>query len=175
MITDVKPTIVGLSSIFRELINAHKRLSACALELRDALVACDHELIERLTKENERISAEVRRLENKRISFLRETGIDDNRAASFSALEEVLAGVQLTEDEQKAFEDLKDLRAELAKEIHQADHHNQLNLTLAGQALEFHEFCLQLLMNASSGDVTGYTPKGPSRPEKDTSFIDGLA
>ena len=175
MIADVKPTIEGLTIIFRELVAAHKMLSAYALELRDALVACDHEQITRLTKENERVSADIRRIENRRIAFLRETGFEDDRAGSFSAFEETLAGIELTEDEQKILRELKDLRVEMAKEIHQVDHHNQLNLTLARQALEFHELCLQLLVNASSGDVTGYTPDGPSRSDKNTSFIDGMA
>jgi hypothetical protein len=175
MLTDVKPKLDGLSAILAELIDAHKRLAACALGLRDALVACDNDAIERLCRENERIAADVRKLENKRIEFLRDAGLNEPASASFSSLEKAIAGAELTDEEKTALDDLRKLRLELAGYINHVDHHNQLNLTLVGQALEFHEFSLRLLINAAGGEATGYTPEGPSHPEKDSGIFNGLA
>ena len=175
MITDIKSTIDGLNSILTELVEAHKRLTACVMDLRGALVACDHETIDRLTRESEKISAEVRRLEGKRIEFLRGAGMEENSLKDISSIEKVLKEIELSIEEREAFESLKLLRSELAGHIHQVDHHNQLNLTLVGQALEYHDFCLRLLVNAASGENTGYTPDGPSRSDEGTGFIDGRA
>jgi flagellar biosynthesis/type III secretory pathway chaperone len=175
MLTDIKSTIDGLNSILTELVEVHKRLTACVIELRDALVACDHETIDRLTRESEKISAEARRLEGRRIGFLREAGLEDGSLQDISSIEKVLMEIELSVEEREAFESLKALRSELAEHIHRVDHHNQLNLTLVGQALEYHNYCLQLLVNAASGDTTGYTPDGPSRSGEGTGFIDGRA
>lgn len=175
MLNDIKSTIDGLNSILTTLIEVHKRLTACVMELRDALVACDHETIDRLTRESEKISAEVRRLEGKRIEFLRDAGLEDDSLQDISSIEKVLMKIELSTEERDAFESLKVTRSELAEHIHRVDHHNQLNLTLVGQALEYHDFCLQLLVNAASGETTGYTPDGPSRSSEGSGFIDGRA
>jgi len=175
MITDIKSTIDGLNSILTELVEMHKRLTACVIELRGALVACDHETIDRLTRESEKISAEVRRIEGRRIEFLREAGLEEDSLQDISSIEKVLMEIELSVEERDAFESLKVVRSELAEHIHRVDHHNQLNLTLVGQALEYHDFCLQLLVNAASGETTGYTPDGPSRSGEGTGFIDGRA
>ena len=116
-------------------------------------------------------------MENKRLSFLSDAGLnlDGNELDSFSALENALSGANLTDAEIEALEALRKLRIQLAEHINEVDHHNQLNMTLVGQALEFHEFSLRLLLNAAGGDAMGYTREGPSHTGKDTRIFDGTA
>jgi hypothetical protein len=174
MSTELLPKLEGLGTILREHIDAHKHLTFCALKLKDALVACDHKAIERLSLENERAAAKVRNLENKRIAFLRDASLVTDDPPSFTQLEELLSQTELTDDEATALEELANLRVELVKIIHELDHHNQLNLTLIGQALEFQEFSMQLLMNNLTGKSTGYTSEGHSLQDERSGLIDGL-
>ena len=90
-------------------------------------------------------------------------------------MEKALAEVDLDEEEISALDKLSSLRAQLATLVNEVDHHNQLNMTLIGQALEFQELSIQLLLNAAKGETTGYTPDGPSRDDERPGFIDGLA
>jgi hypothetical protein len=175
MLTDIKPKLDALHEILSKQIDAHKKLAASAIELRDALVACDNAEIERLCRENERIAAEVRSLEHQRIDSLADTDLDADALKSFTAIDNFLEGVELTEEEADAIEDLRRLRIELAGHINMVDHHNQLNLTLVGQALEFHEFSLRMLLNAAGGEATGYTADGPSHDSRDSGIFEGRA
>ncbi len=175
MLKEIKSSLDGLNEILSRQVENHKRLAANAVALRDALVACDNGAIERHCRENEIIAAEVRKLEHQRMDFLRECGIDSVPLTNFSSLEDYLANVELTDEESDALEDLRKLRIELAGHINMVDHHNQLNLTLVGQALEFHEFSLRLLLSAAGGDATGYTADGPSHDGRDSGLYEGRA
>jgi hypothetical protein len=145
------------------------------MELRDALVACDHKAIERLTLENERAASKVRSLENKRIKFLKDSGLAGDGDISFSSIEKALAGEELTPEEIAALDELRNKRAELAGLINELDHHNQLNITLIGQALEYQQLSMQLILNAISGEPGGYTREGASRPNERSGLFDGIA
>ncbi len=175
MNTELIPCLEGLGEILSEQITAHKELAGYALNLREALVACNHEAIERISRENERAAAKVKRLENKRMSFMREAGFPDVQLPLSRVIEHAMADRQLTEDEFDALDKLSIIRAKLAEVINEVDHHNQLNMTLLGQALEFQEFSLQLLINATAGETTGYTPDGPSRPNDGAGLFEGHA
>ena len=175
MLNNLLSTINGLGDILTEQIAAHKTLTEKACELHEALVACNHEAIERISLENERVAGGVRQLENKRIAFLRDAGFTDVYLPLSQVMEKALAEVDLDEEEISALDKLSSLRAELATLVNEVDHHNQLNMTLIGQALEFQELSIQLLLNAAKGETTGYTPDGPSRDDERPGFIDGLA
>jgi len=175
MVTDLLPKFKGLGAILSEQVDAHKHLTSSALELRDALVACDHEAIERLTLENERDASKVRQLENKRIGFLKDAGLAVDGNISFSSIEEVLAGEELTAEGIMVLDELRNTRAELAALINELDHHNQLNITLIGQALEYHQLSMQLILNAITGEPAGYTREGTSRPDERSGLFDGIA
>ena len=175
MISELMPKLRGLGAILSEQVDAHRQLTASALNLRDALVACDHEAIERLTLENERAASKVRQLENKRMAFLKDAGLGKPGDSSYSAIEDALAEEELTADEMVALDKLRNTRAELAGLLNELDHHNQLNITLIGQALEYHQLSMQLILNAISGEPSGYTREGASRADERSGLFDGFA
>jgi hypothetical protein len=175
MPTDLLPNLEALGNILSEQLDAHRELAVLALNLKDALVACDHKNIERFTLENERAAGKVKKLETKRLAFLLDAGFADVHLPLSTIMERAMAERELTEDEIAALEKLSSLRAKLAEVINEVDHHNQLNMTLLGQALEFQEFTIRLLLNVATGETTGYTREGPSRQDDRTSLFDGRA
>jgi hypothetical protein len=174
MPAELKPKLDSLGDILAEQIEAHTLLTGKAIELRDALVDCDHDAIRRLTLENEKAASTVRRLENKRIEMLRKTGLAPEDT-SFSAIEKALADTELTPEEAASLDKLRNLRKELATVIHELDHHNQLNITLIGQALDFQQLSMRLILNAITGESTGYTREGGTRNEEAMGLFDGFA
>ena len=175
MTSSVKESLVALDDILSKHIGAHNKLSETADLLREALVASDHEAIERAARENEKAAAIIRALENRRIELIQESGIVNGSDDSFTAIEDNLSLDELGESEREVFESIRSKRTELGLLIHDVDHQNQLNMTLISQALEFHDFSLKLLWHTVSGESGGYSPDGSKYTDQVTGLFDGVA
>ncbi len=157
-----------------ELTEANRKLLNGLKAYQDLLIEGDNADLERATPRLDRLTGEIRCLDEERRAFVDayflNCGWDGPR--NFSAIREKIRQSGVTDEEAAAFERASRARAMLIEALSEVDAQNSLNITLIGQGLSFAEVSLRALLGCNEKQV-GYGPddetgEGPS-------FLDATA
>ena len=163
-----------LTKYLEDLCDANERLLSTLRKYQSLLVSGESSTIEKATPQVDRITSEIRRLdENRRIyvdDFFRSREWDGPR--NFTAITSRVMESGVNDEEAAMFERAQKSREKLIELLIEVDAQNSLNITLVGQGLSFAEISLRALLGANDKPVT-YGPKGES--DEGPSFLDAQA
>ena len=145
------------------LADANQRLLAALKEYQDLLVSGKPEAIEKATPHVDRLTGEIRLLDEERRAFVDgyflKMGWDGPR--NFSALASRVMSCGVNDDEAAAFERANRARSSLIRALAEVDAQNSLNLTLIGQSMSFADISLRALLGCRDKPPT----YGPSQSD----------
>lgn len=167
----MKDFLETLSAYLDSLTELNIRLLAALREYQDLLVDGAPGNIEKATPIVDRLTNEVRRLEEERRKFVdgifSANGWTESR--NFSNIKARVEAEGVSDDDAVAFERATRSRSNLIEILAQVDAQNTLNMTLVGQGLTFAEVSFRTLLG-SMNKQDGYGPSKSS--EEGPSFLD---
>jgi hypothetical protein len=157
------------------LAESNLRLLAALKEYQDLLVTGEPEAIEKATPVVDRLTIEIRRLDESRRAYVDDFFIKHgwNGSRNFSSIMEHVLMRGVNDEEAAAFERCKYARTRLIQALAEVDAQNSLNLTLIGQSMSFAELSLRALLGCHDKPQT----YGPSDNDDDDgpSLLDAQA
>ncbi len=166
--------LTGLADYLGELTEANMRLLSALDDYQILLVKDDTSSIEQASPHLDRLTGEIRCLDEARRvyvdDFFRKQNWDGPR--NFTAIKERLSESGVTDDEATAFERMSKARAELIEALAEVDAQNSLNITLIGQSLSLAEISLRALLGCDEKKMD-YGPEGDA--EDGPSLLDAHA
>lgn len=140
-----------LTQVLEDETVEYKKLLELSQDLREALIASDVSLVERLTAEQENVSNEIQSLETKRANIMNDIAIVLNKKPEelkISMLEETLAGQPALRERLAA------ARVVLKQTMDDLKRVNYTNQTLLHQSMELLEFDLNLFRSMRQAPET---------------------
>jgi len=163
-----------VNQYLEELTDANRNLLKILKNYQDLLVQGENESVEHATPRLDRAAGQIRMLDEARRlyvdGFFKQMGWTGAR--NFSAIEEKVMALGVTDEEALAFNRALQSRMVLIGMLAEVDAQNSLNLTLIGQGLSFAEVSLRALLGFGDNPNT----YGPDDPGNDgPNFLDARA
>ena len=145
-----------VTTYLEELTDANIKLLQSLKSYQDLIVEGENESIEHATPRLDRSAGQIRILDEQRRAYVddyfQSHGWDGPR--NFSAIEERVMSLGVSDDESIAFERAAHARMVLIEILAEVDAQNSLNLTLIGQGLSFAEVSLRALFGFGENPAT---------------------
>lgn len=137
-----------VASYLEGLADANRRLLAALKEYQDLLVTGEPEAIEKATPHVDRLTIEIRRLDETRRAYVDDYFVKNawTGPRNFSSIMENVLAYGVNDEEAAAFERCNSARSRLIQALAEVDAQNSLNLTLIGQSMSFAELSLRALL-----------------------------
>jgi len=157
--------LTDVGTYLEQLTEANVRLLGALKEYQELLVLAETDVIEKATPHIDRLTGEIRTLDEKRRNyvdnFFRKKGWAGSR--NFTSIAEHVKDEGVSDEEACAFEKANMSRSRLILALAEVDAQNSLNLTLIGQSMSFAEISLRALLGCGDKPST----YGPSQDSDD--------